>query len=202
MKNKPAIDFYFDLTSPYSYVAAELIEEIAAAGHRAVHYKPTSLAFVFKATDNTPPMATPAKAVYMTKDFPRTARFYNLKLNWPKQFPTNSLCATRAILKLHDQAPTETGHFVRALFQAYFVRGQDIATPEGVAHVADFIGLNGAELAQANDDPVYKDKARLAVQESLDAGAFGAPFFVVDGETFWGHDRMEQLRRWVVQGPY
>lgn len=202
MTTKQTIDFYFDLTSPYSYVAAEVIEDIARAGQRTVNYKPTLLGFIFKATGNSAPMMVPAKGKYSARDFARTARFHGLTINWPKQFPINATTASRAILKLAETSPAQVGDFTRALYRAYFVQGQDITTEDGVKAVADAMGLDGTALAAANNDEAIKAALRAAVQESIDAGMFGAPYFVVDGEHFWGQDRMEQLRRWVVEGPF
>jgi 2-hydroxychromene-2-carboxylate isomerase len=71
-----------------------------------------------------------------------------------------------------------------------------------VAEVANSIGLDGAALVAGTQDESIKEQMKNAVQESIDAGMFGAPYFVVDGEAFWGQDRMEQLRRWVVEGPF
>ncbi len=202
MTTKQTIDFYFDLTSPYSYVAAEQIEEIAAAGNRTVNYKPTLLGFVFKSTGNTAPMMNPAKGKYSAKDFARTARFHGLKINWPKKFPINATTASRAILQVLNTQPEKAGELTRALYKAYFVDGLDITEDDAVAQVASSIGLDGSALiADAQTDAV-KEQMKAAVQESIDAGMFGAPYFVVDGEAFWGQDRMEQLRRWVAQGPF
>lgn len=202
MTTKPAIDFYFDLTSPYSYIAAELIEGLAQEGGRVVNYKPTLLGFIFKSTGNTPPMMNPTKGKYSANDFSRSARFYDLPINWPKQFPINATAGTRAILKLKDEMPEKVGEFTRALFRAYFVEELDITQPAVIGEVAHSIGLNAEVMASANDEPEYKEKSKLAVEESIAAGMFGAPYFVVDGEAFWGQDRMDQLRRWVVQGPF
>lgn len=202
MATKQTIDFYYDLTSPYSYVAAELIEGIAREGNAEVNYLPTLLGFVFKATGNSAPMMNPTKGKYSANDFLRTARYYDLPIQWPKQFPINATCATRALLKLKDQQPDKMGELTRALYRAYFVEGKDITTVDGVAAVADAIGLNGADLALANDDEAYKAKTRDLVQQAVGAGMFGAPYFVVGKECFWGQDRMEQLRRWVVKGPF
>jgi len=202
MTTKQTIDFYFDLTSPYSYVAAEQIEDIAAAGNRVVNYKPTLLGFVFKSTGNTAPMMNPAKGKYSAKDFARTARFHGLEINWPKKFPINATVGSRAILQVINTQPEKAGELTRALYKAYFVTGQDITEEAVVAEVASSIGLDGAALVAGTQDESIKEQMKNAVQESIDSGMFGAPYFVVDGEAFWGQDRIEQLRRWVVEGPF
>lgn len=202
MTTKPTIDFYYDLTSPYSYIAAELIEVIAQDSRRVVNYKPTLLGFIFKITGNVPPMMNPTKGKYATNDFSRSARFYGLPLNWPKQFPINATAGTRALLKLKDDMPEKAGELTRALFRAYFVEGKDITKSSVVGEVAHSIGLNQEVMAAANDEPEYKEKAKQSVNEAIAAGMFGAPYFVVDGEAYWGQDRMDQLRRWVLEGPF
>lgn len=202
MTTKQTIDFYFDLTSPYSYVAAEQIEDIAAAGNCVVNYKPTLLGFVFKSTGNTAPMMNPAKGKYSAKDFARTARFHGLEINWPKKFPINATVGSRAILQVINTQPEKAGELTRALYKAYFVTGQDITEESVVAEVANSIGLDGTALIAGTQDESIKEQMKNAVQESIDAGMFGAPYFVVDGEAFWGQDRIEQLRRWVVEGPF
>lgn len=202
MSQAAPIDFYFDLTSPYSYIAAELIEPLAREGGRTVNYLPTLLGFIFQQTGNTPPMMNPTKGKYAAKDFSRSARFYGLPIEFPKKFPINATAGTRALLKVKDEMPEKVGEFTRALFRAYFVEGKDITDTTVVAEVAHDIGLNGEIIAAANDEPEYKEKSKALVQQSIEAGMFGAPYFVVDGECFWGQDRIEQLRKWVVEGPY
>lgn len=102
---------------------------------------------------------------------------------------------------LNTQAD-KAGELTRALYKAYFVEGLDITEDAVVAQVASSIGLDGAALVEGSQTDALKEQLKNAVQESIDAGMFGAPYFVVDGEAFWGQDRMEQLRRWVAQGPF
>ena len=147
-------------------------------------------------------MMNPAKGKYSAKDFARTARFHGLEINWPKKFPINATVGSRAILQVINTQPEKAGELTRALYKAYFVTGQDITEESVVAEVANSIGLDGTALIAGTQDESIKEQMKNAVQESIDAGMFGAPYFVVDGEAFWGQDRIEQLRRWVVEGPF
>lgn len=196
------IDFYFDFTSPYSYVAAERIEAIAQAAGWTVNYCPTLLGFIFKEIGGEPLTQKPRKGEYSLNDFARTARFYGLSLRFPDQFPTNTVAVARAAMWVKAEHPARLGDFVRAVFRAYFVDNADLTSPAVIGQCAASVGLDAATAASANDDPRWKDAMRTAVQASHDAKLFGVPYFVVNGEAFWGNDRLDQLQRWITTGPF
>jgi 2-hydroxychromene-2-carboxylate isomerase len=197
-----SIDFFFDFTSPYSYIAAERIEAIAEKGGRTVNYCPTLLGFIFKEIGGGPLTAMPRKGEYSLNDFSRTARFYDLELNFPKAFPANTVMAARAALMVKALQPELLGRFVREVFRAYFVSGQDITQASVIGVCASAAGVDANAALQANDDPRWKDALKAAVQQSHEVKMFGAPYFVVDGEAFWGNDRLDQVERWVKDGPF
>lgn len=196
------IDFYFDFTSPYSYVAAERIDAIAAGAGWQVNWCPTLLGFIFKEIGGAPLTEKPRKGEYSLNDFSRTARFYGLQLKFPSRFPAHTVAAARAALWVKAEHPQRMSDFVRAIFRAYFVEDSDIGQPEVIARCAASVGLDGATAAAANEDPRWKDAMRAAVQASHDAKMFGAPYFIVNGEAFWGNDRLDQLQRWITTGPF
>jgi len=196
------IDFYFDFTSPYSYIAAERIDAIAGAAGWTVNYCPTLLGFIFKEIGGGPLTNMPRKGEYSLNDFARTARFHGLTLHFPKNFPVNTVAAARAALWVKAEHPEKMGDFVRAVFRAYFVQGEDIAQAETLARCATHVGLDGATAAAANDDPRWKDAMRAAVAASHEVKMFGAPYFMINGEAFWGNDRLDQVQRWITTGPF
>lgn len=196
------IDFHFDFTSPYSYIAAERIEGIAAAAGWQVNYCPTLLGFIFKEIGGGPLTEKPRKGEYSLNDFSRTARYHGLQLRFPSRFPVNTVAAARAALWVKAEHPGHLGDFVRAIFRAYFVDDADLSSGEVIGRCAAAVGLDAATAAAANDDPRWKDAMRAAVQASHDAKMFGAPYFVVNGEAFWGNDRLDQLQRWITTGPF
>lgn len=196
------IDFYFDFTSPYSYIAAERIEAIAAKGGRTVNYCPTLLGFIFKEIGGGPLTAMPRKGEYSLNDFSRTARFHDLKLNFPKAFPANTVMAARAALMVKACEPNAMGAFVREVFRAYFVADQDITQADVIGRCAAAAGVDAEAAAKANDDPRWKEALKQAVQQSNEVKMFGAPYMLVDGEAFWGNDRLDQIERWVKDGPF
>ncbi len=202
MSTSKTIDFYFDFSSPYSYIAAERIEAIAAQGGRTVRYCPVLLGIVFKQMGIPPLVHIPLKGEYSIRDFVRSAHFYGLAFTFPDPFPIASQAAARATLMLRDSGSSQVGEFVRAVFRAFFVKGQDITQTEVLARIGTQLGLDGTAIAAAHGDEVWKTALKTSVEESMARKVFGAPFFFVDGEGFWGNDRLDQALRWMQTGPF
>ena len=196
------IEFYFDFSSPYSYLAAEAIEPLAAKYKRTVDYKPMLLGVAFKTSGMAPLTEIPLKGDYSKRDFARSARFAGVPFNMPQPFPVGTVTAARALLWLKQAHPTRVRDFVHGLLRAYFVEGRNIGEAPVVAQVADEIGLDAAEMAVAVQEPAIKDQLKRHVDEAIARGVFGAPFFFIDGEPFWGNDRLPQLERWLAHGPF
>jgi 2-hydroxychromene-2-carboxylate isomerase len=187
------IDFYFDFSSPYGYFAAEKIEPFAAKHGRTVNWRPTLLGAVFKITGGKPLPEWPLKGEYSKHDMVRSARFLGLPFNLPSPFPVGTVTACRAFYAApkDKQAP-----LAKALYRAYFVDGQNIGEAETVLSIAGSLGLK-PDLA----DSSLKEKTKSEVEASIGRGVFGSPYFIVDGEAFWGIDRLDQLDRWL-RGPF
>jgi 2-hydroxychromene-2-carboxylate isomerase len=196
------IEFYFDFSSPYSYLAAEAIEPLAAKYKRTVDYKPMLLGVAFKTSGMAPLTEIPLKGDYSKRDFARSARFAGVPFNMPQPFPVGTVTAARALLWLKQAHPTRVRDFVHGLLRAYFVEGRNIGEAPVVAQVADEIGLDAAEMAVAVQEPAIKDQLKRHIDEAIARGVFGAPFFFIDGEPFWGNDRLPQLERWLAHGPF
>ena len=196
------IEFYFDFSSPYSYLAAEAVEALAAKYKRSVDYKPMLLGVAFKTSGMAPLTEIPLKGDYSRRDFARSARFAGVPFNMPSPFPVSTVTAARALLWLKKAHPTRVRDFVHALLRAYFVEGRNIGEAPVVAQVADEIGLDAAEMAVAVQDPAIKDQLKRDVDAAIARGVFGSPFIFVDGEPFWGNDRLPQVERWLAHGPF
>lgn len=186
------IDFYYEPGSPYTWLAANRIEPLAAELGCTVNWKPFLLGKVFQANKMNLPAAIPAKASYMMKDLPRWAALYKVAFSMPKVFPVNSLLASRA-----GAAATLQGQGAAAalaLMGAYWGRGEDISQPAVVQAALDGAGLDGTALLEATQSDAAKDALRDNTQSALDLGIFGAPTMVYQGALFWGNDRLELLR--------
>jgi 2-hydroxychromene-2-carboxylate isomerase len=197
-----AIDFYFDFSSPYGYLAAQKIEALAAAHGRAVNWHPTLLGVVFKQTGAAPLTEVPVKGPYSRRDFARSARFHGIEYAMPPVFPIPSQAPARMVLWARAQDPAAAGRLARALYRAFFVEGLDISQADVAAEVAGRAGFDAAAARAAVDDPAIKDALKREVESAIAAGVFGSPFVIVDGEPFWGLDRFDQIDRWLASGGF
>lgn len=197
-----AVDFYFDFSSPYGYLAAQKIEALAARHGRTVCWRPMLLGVVFKQTGAAPLTEVPVKGPYSRHDFARSARFHGIEFRMPPVFPIPSQAPARMVLWARARSEAEAGRLAKALYRAFFVEGVDISKPDVAAEVAGRAGFDAAQARAAVDDPAMKDALKREVESAIAAGVFGSPFVIVDGEPFWGMDRFDQLERWLAQGPF
>ena len=179
------IDFYFDLVSPYSYIASMLIEDVARRGNTKVSWKPFLLGGVFKAVGTTdPPGLHPTKKPYLLKDLQRLSVYLKIPIKMPPDFPVRTVLAMRTLCGFNvDEIPQAA----QTLYKAYWVNNQDIADPEVVASL---VGRDAVERAGMQE---IKDALFQSTEEAVQRGAFGAPTFFVKDEMFFGHDRLPLL---------
>jgi 2-hydroxychromene-2-carboxylate isomerase len=194
------IDFWFDFGSPYAYLASLRIEQVAARGGRTVRWRPMLLGAVFKTTGAVPLMRKPLHGDYMRHDVPRFARMIGAPFVWPDSAPIGAVAACRAFYWLEGCHPEQAKRFAQAVFHAHWALGHDMAPVEAVAAVAVGAGVDPAALTEAVGRPEIKDRLRAVNEEAQAAGVFGSPFIVVDGEPFWGADRLDQVARWLETG--
>ena len=196
------IDFYFDYSSPYGYLAAMKIDDLAARHGRAVNWKPILLGAAFKVTGAQPLTSLPLKGHYAKRDIVRSARFHGIPIKYPSKFPIASQAPARAFYWVSDRDPALARRLAKALYRAYFVEDRDISSPEVTADVAATLGLKRDEVLAALNDPAVKDRLKQEVDAAIKLGVFGSPYIVIDGEPFWGADRLDQVERWLADGPF
>lgn len=194
------IDFYFDFSSPYGYLASTQIDELAAKHGRTVTWRPHLLGAVFKVTGQQPLTTIPLKGSYTERDLARSARLLNVPFKLPTKFPIGATAPSRAFYWLDERDPALAKRLARALYHAYFAEDRDISSPEVTGNVAARLGVEPAELAQALNDPGVKDRLRAEVDAAIARGVFGSPYIIVDGEPFWGSDRLDQVDKWLQTG--
>ncbi len=194
------IDFYFDFSSPYGYIAAKLVDGIAAKHGREVTWRPMLLGPVFKVVGTQPLVNQPLKGEYSKHDFPRMARFHGLPFTLPEKFPVGALAAGRAFYWLHDRDPKLAKKYAHAVYDAFFAQGRDISDPAVALAIAKESGADTAALEPALADPAVKERLKTEVDAAIAKGVFGSPYFVVDGEPFWGVDRLPMLDAWLARG--
>ena len=194
------IDFYFEFASPYGYLASTQIDAIGARHGRAVVWHPIMLGAAFKATGAKPLTQTPLKGPYLLHDAPRFARLLGVPFTAPPIMPANSLAASRACLWLEADDPALARRLAQAVLQAHWGEGRDIGAPEQVAAIAAPLGIGEGALLAAVADPAIKERLKEATAAAIARGVFGSPFVFVDGEPFWGADRLPQVDAWLARG--
>ncbi len=194
------IDFYFDFSSPYGYLASKRIDALAAKHGRDVAWRPYLLGAAFKTTGQQPLMNIPLKGDYARRDLARTSRSLGFTFVMPRQFPFISVAACRAFYWLADSDPAKARELAHALYDAAFGEGRDIAGAEAVIEIASGHGVDPDELRAALNDPTVKERLKNEVNAAIARGAFGSPYIVVDGEPFWGHDKLDEIDRWLETG--
>ena len=203
MTRASPIDFYFDFSSPYSYVASEWIEALAARHGRTVRWNAVLLGVTFQAAELRSPVSHPIKRDYSMLDFARSARFAGVPYTPPATFPVPTQNIARVFWWLHEQDPARAADWARHGLRAYFTRGNvDPSNGADLERLAREFGLDEGQAAVVAADPAWKGRLRDACTAAIAAGVFGAPFFIVDGEPFWGNDRRDQLERWLERGAF
>lgn len=194
------IDFHFDFSSPYAYFASLMVEAMAERVGRACRWRPMLLGPAFQASGNARLIDQPLKGAYARHDWERVARLLGAPYYFPDPFPVGTMTAARAFWWLDDSDPQRAKAFARAVFAAYFAEGRDISRRDEVTAIGATLGVGEADLLAAVDDPQWKAKLRAETDGAIARGIFGAPFFMVDGEGFWGFDRLSMVEQWCLRG--
>lgn len=196
------VDFYFDFSSPYGYFAAAKIDALAAKYDRVAIWRPVLLGAMFKVTGQQPLTAIPLKGSYARHDLTRSARWFGVPFKLPTKFPVATTAPCRAYYWLHDRDPAAAKALAHALYRAYFAEDRDISDPEITAGVAATLGHDKEAVIRAVNDAAVKERLKTEVDAAIERGVFGSPYIVVDGEPFWGSDRLDQIEQWLAKGKW
>ncbi|MFO1173201.1 MAG: 2-hydroxychromene-2-carboxylate isomerase [Hyphomicrobiaceae bacterium] len=195
------IEFYFDFISPYAYLGSIGIERIAERHGRAVDWRPMLLGIsVLKVMGLKPVPDTPLKGPYSDHDAARFARYLGIPYSAAAETQFAPLPSARAFTWIKDRDAALATRFAQRIFAAHWGEGRDMGTAEAVAGEAEALGVPRAELLAAIETDAVKQRLRAHVDASIAKGVFGAPTFIVDGEMFWGADRLDQVERWIETG--
>ena len=185
--------FYLDFISPYSWMALMQAERFAAEHGLAWEVRPVVYAALLTANGLVGPAEVESKRCYTFRDVVRCADGLGLRLAGPPEHPFRSLEALRT-LYLFRQAP-EALRLAAALADACWGEGQSLNEASVRAEAVEAVGLDATDLERRIAEPSIKRGLRDLTDEAVRLGVFGVPTFIVDGEMFWGHDRLDHLAR-------
>ena len=194
------VEFWFDFASTYSYVSACRIDELAGPSGIRVKWMPFLLGPIFKAQgwDTSPFNIYPAKGLYMWRDMERLCDLHALPLKRPAVFPQFALLPTRVALAAEGENWQPA--FCKAVFQAEYGRGEDIASAASISALLEGLDIAPADWIEKAGSPAVKQALKDRGDAALEKGIFGAPsFLTAGGELFWGDDRLEQALEWVLK---
>jgi len=196
------VDYFFAPQSPWTYLGHDRFVAIAKAAGARVNVRPVDLGKVFPASGGLPlPKRAPQRQAYRLVELRRFAEHLALPLNLqPKFFPVGGDAAARLVIAvdLHegsDAALALTG----ALLRAVWAEERDIADAGELAALLAALQLPAQRLTDAQA-PTVQARYDAETQRAIDAGVFGAPSYRVDGELFWGQDRLDFLQRRLARG--
>ena len=190
----PHIDYYFATISPYTYLAGLRLEEIAAKHGATITYKPVDILQQFARTGGQPPKDRHiSRQEYRAQELPRQAKKLGMDFNLkPAFWPTNMAPSSYAVIAAQNAGGGDLGKLVHAFTRAVWSEEKNIAEDDVIR----------ACLTEAGFDPSLAESGLLVgaetyaqnLEDAVNAGAFGAPFYVVDdGARFWGQDRLDDL---------
>lgn len=190
------LDFYWDFSSPYAYLAASQVEAVAARANATLHVRPMLLGAVFRAVGQVDaPVLTwsEAKRRHTMRDMDRWAEYWGVPFRFPTRFPMGTVKALRTYLALPEEKKRP---FRDATFRAYWAEDRDIANEGVLAELVTSVGGDAKAIAEAVGTTPIKDALFAATEHAVKQGVFGAPTWVVDGtELFWGQDRVALVER-------
>ena len=190
-----ALEFWFDFSSPFAYLAAARVEALAARTNVALHYRPFLLGAAFNAigTPNVPLFEMPeSKRRHALADMHRWSLRFGTELRFPSRFPMNTVKPLRMVLSLPN---AQRAPLVNAIYRAFWAEDRDISDSAVLAEIATSVGADGPALTARTSDNDLKSALREATDEAVRRGVFGAPSFFAGDLLFWGQDRLEMVER-------
>ena len=185
-----SVDFYFDVGSPTAYLAHNRLKQLKLEYGCSVIYHPVLLGGLFKASGNSSPVTVPAKGRYMMmEDLPRFAKLYNVPLNTNPHFPINTLNLMRGAVSSLDEEYFDT--YIDTIFNSIWVESRNMGDIDTVIEVLSDAGLDAKSILDATQNPEVKQQLISNTEQAVERGLFGAPTMFVDGEMFFGQDRLQ-----------
>lgn len=185
-----ALDFYFDFGSPTAYLAYKRLQQLQQQYDLQVNAIPILLGGIFKATGNTSPVTIPAKGKYMLEqDLPRFARRYKVPLKFNPFFPINTLQLMRGAIAAERLGVSAA--YIETIYDALWTQEKNLGEMETVVDCLKANGLDSDALLTLSQDAEIKQQLITNTEQAVERGAFGAPTLFMNGEMYFGQDRLD-----------
>jgi 2-hydroxychromene-2-carboxylate isomerase len=204
------VDYYFTVTSPWSYLGHQKFVNMCKEHNWIISYKPVDFGPIFAQSGGLPlPQRSEQRRRYRLFELQRWRDFRGIKLNLrPKFFPTNPDLGNKLCIA-SEKLDLETGRLAQAVMQACWVEEKDIGNPETLVLIANEAGFDGPLLLEQATSETISEAATALTSEAMTKQIFGAPTYVINGEPFWGQDRLDFVVRalsrtiqpYKVEGP-
>ena len=183
-----SIDFYFDIISPYSYIAHKKIEKVTKEKNIVFNYKPILLGGLHKLAEITPPAFNQFKMKNMKNDCELVSSKNHVPFKWNEKFPINSISIMRGYLFINAEKRKD---YLDKFFNAYWTDNVDLSIQENFINILNTLEIDKASFLDGISNEKIKEKLKELTSEALNKEIFGAPTFICNNKTFWGQDRLE-----------
>ena len=179
------IDFYFDMISPYSYIAYKKIEKIKSI---EFNYMPILLGGLHNLAEIKAPAFNKYKLNNMIRDCELITKKNNINFSWNSKFPINSLYLMRGYLQIKEN---QKDKYLKTFFDAYWKDDIDLSDEENIIKLLKNLNINNEEFFHGINNQLIKDNLKNLTNDAFKKEVFGAPTFIVNNKIFWGQDRLE-----------
>ena len=184
-----SFDFFFDFTSPYSYLAHKQIRNIEYQYKIEINYMPILLGGLLNLAEIKAPAFIPSKAKFMIKDCKLFAEKLNIKFKFNSYFPIQSLNLMRGVLIARKE--NKTSLYIDKFFDAYWKDGLNLNDQKIVDKILEDLNINLETFKLKISEQKIKDELKKRTKDAFLKGVFGAPSFIINNKMFWGQDRLE-----------
>jgi len=196
-----SVDYFFSMVSPWAYIGHDALHDMAARHGAELVYRPVALMEVFERTDTpTLPNRHPTRKDYRMVELQRWREKRGLSYHLqPAHWPFPAATADRMVIAA-TQAGSDPAGFMRAVFAAIWEQNDDVTPDDALVRLADGAGLDGAALLEAAGSSVVETAYAANTDALVALGGFGSPVYVLNGELFWGQDRIDLLEDAIASG--